>query len=111
MNRLRGVKDLVRDAVEQGATAVERIHRSSAAKPFQVLRFIPALDAPVGVLQSLQDTALAGTYGMVRWVNRAVDGTLDVALDLVEHHQRSRTNDAQGPASTDNILGSTSENV
>ncbi|MCP3061095.1 hypothetical protein LXT21_20145 [Myxococcus sp. K38C18041901] len=111
MNRLRGVKDLVRDAVEHGATAVERIHRSTAARPFQVLRLIPSLEAPVGVLQSLQDTALAGTYGMVRWVNRAVGGTLDVALDLVEQHPRSAPTEAQGPSSTDNIRGSTSENV
>lgn len=110
MTRLRGVKDLVHDAVEQGAMAVERIHRSSAAKPFEVLRLIPTLDAPVGALQSLHDAALSGTYGMVRWVNRAVDGTLDVALDLFEQRQLPAT-DAQGPSSTDNILGSTSKNA
>ncbi|MFY2562601.1 hypothetical protein ACN469_33715 [Corallococcus terminator] len=93
MTRLRGLKDLVHDAVEQGAIAVERIHRSSAAKPFEVLRLIPVLEAPVGTLQSLHDAALSGTYGMVRWVNRAVDGTLDVALDLFEHRQLSESGD------------------
>lgn len=110
MTRLRGLKDLVHDAVEQGAIAVERIHRSSAAKPFEVLRLIPTLDSPVGALQSLHDAALSGTYGMVRWVNRAVDGTLDVALDLFEHRQRSQTN-AQLPSSTDNLVGGTSKNA
>ena len=97
MNRWRGVKDLVRDAVDQGATAVERVHLATTAMPFAALRRIPPLDAPVETVQKLHDAAISGTYGMVRWVNRAVGATLDVALDLHEKNQASTAKGERQP--------------
>ena len=37
MKKWRGLAELVRDAVEQGATAVEQVHRRTAATPFELL--------------------------------------------------------------------------
>ncbi|WP_164001811.1 hypothetical protein [Pyxidicoccus caerfyrddinensis] len=60
------------------------MHRDTAAKPFELLQKIPSLEAPVRTVQTAHDLAVSGSYGMVRWVNRAVGGTLDVSMGLLE---------------------------
>ncbi|MCP3143690.1 hypothetical protein [Pyxidicoccus xibeiensis] len=84
MKRWRGLKALVQDVVDRGATAVEGVHRRTSAVPFRLLRRIRPLEAPVGRVQALHDLALSTSYGMVRLVNRVVGKTADVALDVLE---------------------------
>lgn len=84
MKRWRGLKSLVQDVVDKGATAVEGVHRRTAAVPFRLLRRIRPLDAPVRRIQALHDLALSTSYAMVRLVNRVAGKTVDVALDVAE---------------------------
>jgi hypothetical protein len=94
VKRWRGLKDLVRDAVEQGASAVERVHLATAQRPFSLLAQIPALEEPVRGIQQIHDTLVSTTYATVRTVTRAVGDVAEIALTAVE----AATN---GPASTD----------
>ncbi|RJS24886.1 hypothetical protein DRW03_07040 [Corallococcus sp. H22C18031201] len=84
MKRWRGLKDLVQDAVDHGATAIEKVHRTSAATPFQLLEQVPGLERPARVAHGLHDLALSGSYGMVRLVTRQVGKAIDQVLDVME---------------------------
>jgi len=66
MDRWRGLKALVVDAVENGSRAVQ---------------------VPVKGIREIHDTAVAGVHGMIRLVNRVTGQTLDLVLDAVEHHR------------------------
>lgn len=99
MKRWRGLRALVQDVVEQGATAVEQVHKRTAAVPFRLLRKIQPLDAPVRRIHALHDLALSSSYALVRLANRVVGGTVDVALDVLEAQSgEARIRDVPPPA-------------
>lgn len=87
MQRWRGLKSLIVDAVEHGSRAVERIQKETAKTPFDLLEQIPPLEMPVRGIREIHDTAVSGVHGMIRLVNRVTSETLDAVLDAVEHHQ------------------------
>jgi hypothetical protein len=87
MQRWRGLKALVQDAVEHGSRAVERVQMDVAKLPFDMLEQIPQLQVPVKGIREIHDTAVAGVHGMIRMVNRVAGGTIDVVLDVVEERQ------------------------
>lgn len=84
MKKWRGLKALVQDAVDKGATAIEQVHKRTAAKPFELLRKVPPLALPVQSLHVLHDLTVSGSYGMVRQVNRLAGTIVDVVLDVLE---------------------------
>lgn len=87
IKRLRGLKSLLQDAVEQGASAVERVHLKTADRPFEVLRSVPPIEKPVEAVRAIHDTIVSGVYGSVRAVTRVVGKTLDVALDAMDEEK------------------------
>ena len=46
LSRARGLAALVRDAVEHGSRAVEKVHLEIARRPFTVLEHVPGIEAP-----------------------------------------------------------------
>ncbi|MFT3764924.1 MAG: hypothetical protein QM820_05315 [Minicystis sp.] len=56
----------------------------TARLPFDILEKIPPLTVPVKGIRLIHDTSVAATHGMIRLVTRAVGGTIDVVLDVVE---------------------------
>ena len=87
LNKLRGLKNLVRDAVENGATAIEQVHLATARRPFAVLEQIPGIAEPARGVQQIHDAVVTTSYGAVRAVNRAVSQAADLALDAIERGQ------------------------
>jgi hypothetical protein len=83
MNRWRGLKALVQDAVEHGSRAVERVHMQTARRPFAILEQIPPIAAPTRVVHVVHDVTVTTSYAAVRLVNRVVGATVDIALDAV----------------------------
>ena len=67
MNRLRGLRALLEDAVEHGTTAVERVHRATAARPFDILDLI-ARRAGGARRSPVHDATVAGVYETIRQV-------------------------------------------
>lgn len=96
MERWRGLKSLIVDAVEHGSRAVERIQKETARKPFEILEQIPPLAVPVKGIHEIHDTAVSGIHGMIRLVTRVTGQTLDVVLDAVEQ-QTARAEQAAPP--------------
>jgi hypothetical protein len=84
MEQLRGLRALIETAVDQGTSAVERVHRATAARPFAVLDAIPPIALPARGVRVVHDAILDTVYGSIRQVNRMVGGTLAFAIDVAE---------------------------
>jgi hypothetical protein len=95
MKRLRGLRVLVGDAVEHGSSAVEAVHKATAARTFVVLEAIPPIATPAKIVHVVHDASLTGIYGIIRAVNAVVGKTLDVAIDVAEK-QRSESSREEG---------------
>ena len=79
--RWLGLQRLVQDAVEHGATAVERVHRETADRTFAVLEAIPPVAEPAKVVHGVFGLVLTGSYASVRLVNRAVGAVLHAVIE------------------------------
>jgi hypothetical protein len=82
--RWRGLKDLVKDVVEHGSSAVQRVHMETARRPFRILEQIPPLAPPTRVVRAIHDASVSTVYGMIRLVNAVVGEALGVVLDVAE---------------------------
>lgn len=77
---------LVQDAIENGATSVEEIHRAIANKPIEVLKNIEPLAGPLDTVQRIQDQTIGNIYETIRMINAQVG---DIAIDLLERQEKS----------------------
>jgi hypothetical protein len=84
INRLRGLRALLEEAVDQGTSAVERVHRATAARPFAILDEIPPIALPARGVRVVHDATVSVVYESVRQVNRLVGATLALAIDAVD---------------------------
>jgi hypothetical protein len=86
--RWRGLVALVRDAVEHGSRAVEKVQLETAGRPFGLLEQIPAVAEPTRVVHVIHDATVSGVHGVIRAVSRAVGATADVVLRVAEEKDR-----------------------
>jgi len=84
MDPWRGLRALIETAVDEGTSAVERVHRATAARPFAVLDAIPPIAAPARGVRVVHDAILDTVYGSIRGINHLVGGTLAAAIDALE---------------------------
>ncbi|MBS1148989.1 MAG: uncharacterized protein H6Q89_687 [Myxococcaceae bacterium] len=84
MNRWRGLVVLVKEAVESGSIAIEKIQKETAQRPFGVLEQIPPIAGPVKVIHTLHDVSVSTTHTAIRLVNRVVGEAVDAALASAE---------------------------
>lgn len=82
--RIRGLKDLVIDAVDNGSTAIEKLQKETVQLPFNVLAEVAPKGVPVRGIQEIYEASVSGTHAVIRMVNRVVGQTLDVVIDAVE---------------------------
>ena len=73
--RIKGLRRLIHDGVERGADFVEKHHRRTAEKPFQVLESIKPIAAPIRAVRSVHDGVLSLTYGSIRAINQVTEKT------------------------------------
>jgi hypothetical protein len=69
---IRRLADLVRDAVEDGATSVEEIHKRIAGMPLDLLERIDVLQEAVGDVRKIQDRSIGAVYELIRSINREI---------------------------------------
>lgn len=105
VKRWRGLRALVGDAVEQGASAIERVHLSTARRPFAILEQIPGIAEPAQSIHEIHDTVVSSVYGTVRLVNRVVGQTLDGALAALDTSAAEAAGESE-PAPPDDMAGS-----
>jgi hypothetical protein len=78
--RWRGLSALIGDAVEQGTTAVERIHMATAGRPFKIIEQIPPIAGPTKLVHGVHDAIVTNTYSQIRWWNSTVQKVVQAAL-------------------------------
>lgn len=88
IRQLRGLNDLVADAVDAGVTRTERIHRSIARYPYAVLARIGPVAAPARAVEFVETTITGTVYGSVRLATRVGGGVVAQVLDIL--HARAR---------------------
>ena len=89
MNRLRGLTDLVQDAVQHGTIAVEKVHQSVARTPLDVLAFLPPLTATARGIAAWQAHVIAATYDTIRETSAAAGELLRACIDLADSARAS----------------------
>ena len=71
--RIKGLRRLIHDGVKRGADFVEKHHRRTAEKPFQVLESIKPIAAPTRAVRSVHDGVLSLTYGSIHAINQVTE--------------------------------------
>jgi hypothetical protein len=79
--RIRGLVSLVRDAVDGGSRAVQKVQLGIAKRTFDILEAVPGVREPTKVVHLVYDLSVNSTHGIIRLVNGAVGGVAEVALD------------------------------
>jgi len=96
MKRRQNVADLIQEAIDQGATTVEDVHKAIADLPLEVLEEIKVLEKPAGELKRVQDLSIGAIYDLIRNINEHVgklaSGMLEAARKQgAGHEHRART--------------------
>ena len=65
----RRVADLVRRAVDEGATTVEDIHKAIANLPLEVLERIDGFEDTLKSVRRIQEQSIGAVYNVIRRVN------------------------------------------
>ena len=81
MEQIKGLITLVQEAIENGATSVEEVHRTIANKPLEALKNIEPIAGPLDSFQQIQDQTIGNIYETIRMVNAQVG---DIARDLLD---------------------------
>lgn len=80
MSKLQSLKDAVQQALDDGATTVEDVHRRVANIPFEQLAKIAAVEGLVNQARDLHDQSVGTVYDTIRKVNARVGELADAAL-------------------------------
>jgi len=88
LRQLKGLNDLVADAVDAGVTRTERIHRSIARYPYAALTRIGPVAAPVRVVEYVETTITGTVYWSVRLVARVGGVVVSQVLERLDARAR-----------------------
>lgn len=78
--RWLGLSSMLTDAVEHASIAIEKIHMSTAQRPFELIERIPAVSAPAELVHEVHDAIVTNTYKQIRFWNSAVQKVVQAAL-------------------------------
>jgi hypothetical protein len=78
--RWLGATTLLTDAVEHASIAIEKIHMSTAQRPFQIIERIPGVSAPAELIHEVHDLIVTNTYKQIRFWNSTVQKVVQAAL-------------------------------
>ncbi len=80
MSEIKGMVDLVQDAIDNGARSVEEVHRDIANRPFEILKKVLPEAIPLDQIQQFQNQTIGGVYDAIRMVNQK---SAEIARDLL----------------------------
>jgi len=93
MGKLQGLAQLIQDAVDKSATAIENVHLKVANEPLNILKKIPPLTAPATSIQKILNLGITSVYEIIRTVNRETGNMVNLALEKVEKLTQDRFHD------------------
>ena len=90
LKRWRGLVALIRDGVEHGSRAVEKVHLEISERTFTVLEAIPGVAPPARIVHEVHHTFVRSTHAIVRGVSHGVTTGVDAALGAIEKGPEER---------------------
>ncbi len=87
------IVDLIQNAVDEGATTIEEIHKAIADLPLKMLEEIEALKKPLKEVRRVQDRSIGAVYDLIRDINEQVR---KLAADILK--RRAAAGTRPGPA-------------
>jgi hypothetical protein len=84
IQQLRGLKDLIQDAVAGGVNITEETHQAIARQPYALLAKIPIIATPAHVVEHVQQTVTGSVYQTIRAVNQVAGALANQVLDHLE---------------------------
>ena len=84
LRQLRGLNDLVADALDAGVTRAEEIHRGIARYPYAVLKRIGPVASPVRVVEFVETTITGSVYWTVRFATRVSGAVVAQILERLD---------------------------
>lgn len=73
--------DLVEEAIDEGATTVEEIHKAIADLPLEVLERLDLFGETVEDVRKVQKASIGAVYDVIRRINREVAGLAEEILE------------------------------
>lgn len=86
-DKLLSLQKIVEQAIQDGATTVEQVHRSIASMPFDVLERIDAIATPVNKAREVHDQTVGNIYETIRLLN---DRAGEIARNLLDPAKRAK---------------------
>jgi hypothetical protein len=84
LRQLRGLNDLVADALDAGVARTEEIHRGIARYPYAVLKRIGPVASPVRVVEFVETTITGSVYWTLRLATRASGALVARVLERLD---------------------------
>ncbi len=88
LQQIRGVADLIHDAVAHGVDTIEETHQAIVRKPFALVKQIDPLAAPVRTVEHIERNIAGGVYQSIRLTNRLAAAVTTQVLDWLEETER-----------------------
>ena len=89
MDSAKTLTEMIEQAIDQGATTVEQIHRKIADLPLRSLERVDLFERTTDDVRSLQDASIGAVYDTIREVNHEV---AKLATQLLGDHEPASSN-------------------
>lgn len=90
LRQLKGLNDLIADAVEAGVTRTEEMHRAIARRPYAVLKRIGPVATPVRTVEFVETTISGSVYWTIRFATRVSGAVVAEVLERLEAGRKPR---------------------
>jgi hypothetical protein len=84
LRQMKGLNDLVADAVEAAVTRAEEMHRAIARRPYAVLKRISPVAAPMRIVEFVETRISGSVYWTVRFATRVSGAFVAEVLDRLD---------------------------
>ncbi|MEO8345883.1 MAG: hypothetical protein ABI607_09330 [Betaproteobacteria bacterium] len=84
LRQLRGLNDLITDALAAGVTRTEEIHRAIARRPYAVLKRISPIGAPVRTVEFVETTISGSVYWTIRLASKVSGRIVSQVLERLD---------------------------
>ncbi len=97
MKKLQEIRDLVEEAIDNGARTVDQIHKSLAKRPFEMLNKIDLSGLPIDRLGDLRKLTIGDVSEFMGTMNQRVSEIAGELLRKVEGDKRTTPSDDSIP--------------
>lgn len=92
LDRAEVLKDMIQEAIDDGATTVEEVHQHIAALPLEMLENLGLFESQASGLKDRQRKTIGLVYDTIRKVNQEVGSLISEQFAALEDARTAREN-------------------